>query len=347
MEKDKHNSSRCAAPWRHMVQNPNGEFRPCCMYYFPLEGEYKDVEEAFHSQEMEDIREKMRRGEKLKGCEKCDLDERHDGKYWPSYRNQFNTWFGQPDDLEIRSLELSTSNICNFKCMTCNERFSSMFGPTNKNELPDPSVYEHLTQLKLLGGEPFLDQKNKKILEQVPRENIELMVVSNGSIFPDDETITYLQEFKKTSINISMDGIGEVAEFVRHGTKWERIERNYRKWEQLRNHRNKFYVQPHFVFHSINAPFFEEFFEWVDMPIEEISWDFLLGPKHLNMNYLPVDVKKYIVDHNPTLEDALSKYLVEFKFDGAIFTKLMSTLKNYPAKLDEYVEFLYGRVARH
>ena len=65
------------------------------------------------------------------------------------------------------------------------------------------------------------------------------------------------------------------------------------------------------------------------------------------MQYLPVDVKKYIVDHNPTLEDALSKYLVEFKFDGEIFTKLMSTLKNYPAKLDEYVEFLYGRVARH
>ena len=329
-----------------MVHNPNGEFRPCCMYYFPLEKKYKDIEDAFHSEEMDIIRARMVNGEKLEGCQKCDYDEKHGGKTVLSYRSQFNERYGEPTDKEIRSLEISVSNVCNFKCVTCDERYSSQFGPTNKNELPDPKVYENLDTLKLLGGEPFLDHRNKKILEDVPRENCELQVVTNGSIFPDKETIQLLNEFKKTSINISMDGIGEIAEFVRPGTKWERIERNYRKWEELRDY-PRFYVQPHFVFHSINAPFFEEFLEWTGMPIEDISWDFLLGPKWLNVNYLPLDVKQWIIDKNPTLEEPLSKYTIEFEYQSEIFEELVSNLKGYPDILEDYVELLYGRVARH
>ena len=36
-----------------MVLNPNGEYRPCCMFKYPLEEEYKDIKDAFYSEEMD------------------------------------------------------------------------------------------------------------------------------------------------------------------------------------------------------------------------------------------------------------------------------------------------------
>ena len=112
----------------------------------------------------------MEKGIEIEGCEKCRLDESHGSKNLlyeknpESYRQQFEGWYPDPP-LGMRYLEISTSNRCNLKCVTCNDRFSNQFGETNDNELPDPSLYENLNRLKLLGGEPFLDKKNIEILK--------------------------------------------------------------------------------------------------------------------------------------------------------------------------------------
>ena len=326
-----------------MVQNPNGEFRPCCMYHFPLKEKYKNISEAFYSEEMNQMRSDMERGIEHEGCSKCKLDEKHSAKKSlykknrESYRKQFDGWYPNPK-LGIRYLEISTSNRCNFKCITCNERFSNQFGDTIDNDLPDPAIYENLDRLKLLGGEPFLDKRNIEILKAVPRKNIELWMVTNGSIWPNEETVKLLNEFKKLVISVSIDGYGELAEFVREGTKWERIERHMNRFHY------EFDAKPHFVFHSINAPFFEETTEQFDFRVEEWSTDFLLGPKWLNIQYLPYDVKQYIIHKNPLLSESLTKYLIEDKFRGDLFETLMSRLTGYPELLDDYVELLYGRM---
>ena len=43
-------------------------------------------------------------------------------------------------------------------------------------------------------------------------------------------TLDLLSEFKHINLNISIDGIGRIAEFVRYGTKWSKFERNWNKW---------------------------------------------------------------------------------------------------------------------
>ena len=337
---------KCSAPWTHMVLNPNGEYRPCCMFKYPLEGEYKDIEEAFYSDEMDAIRFDMERGIEVEGCEKCRLDESHGSKnllYQKnplSYRQQFDGWYPEPP-LGMRYLEISTSNRCNFKCVTCNDRFSNQFGEPIDNELPDPAIYENLDRLKLLGGEPFLDKRNIEIMKAVPRHNIELWLVTNGSIWPNEETRKLLNQFKKLIMSVSIDGYGELAEYVREGTKWSRIERNMNRFHY------EFNAKPHFVFHSINAPFFEETTQQFDFPVKDWSTDYLLGPKWLDIQYLPVDIKQYIIERNPLMENALSKYCMEDKFRGDLFERLMSNLTGYPPILDDYVERLYGRVARY
>ena len=56
------------------------------------------------------------------------------------------------------------------------------------------------------------------------------MLVTNCSIFPKQEMLDLLLEFKFLNINLSIDGIRDVAEYVRSGTKWSRFERNWNKW---------------------------------------------------------------------------------------------------------------------
>ena len=329
----------CAAPFVHMVHNPDGQYRTCCMFEKPLKGQYKNIQEAFDSEENQIIRKRMLSGETLPECKKCDYDEEHRGKVVVSYRGQFNERWPKPDG-NIRSLEISTSNICNFKCITCDEHFSNQFGETIKNELPDPKVYEHLEHLKILGGEPFLDKRNYEIIEQAPREQCELQLVTNGSIYPPENIVKLLNEFKKTTINVSIDGIGEIAEFVRPGTKWERVERNFRKWEEHRDY-PRFNVHPHFVLHALNAPYFEDFLSWVGMPCQSLSWDILVSPKHLNISYLPDHIKEYILDKNPTLRDTLETFMASNKYTVRHFHKLGMTAFNAPDIMDDYIEKFY------
>ena len=57
------------------------------------------------------------------------------------------------------------------------------------NDLPDASNYNDLDFLKILGGEPFLDNKNIELIKQVPRKNIKLMLVTNNSIFLNNQCL--------------------------------------------------------------------------------------------------------------------------------------------------------------
>ena len=56
------------APFVHMVQNPDGQYRTCCMFEKPLEGKYNDIKEAFDSKENQKIRQRMLNGERLPEC---------------------------------------------------------------------------------------------------------------------------------------------------------------------------------------------------------------------------------------------------------------------------------------
>ena len=336
----------CAAPFVHMTQNPDGQYRTCCMYEKPLAGKYKTIKEAFDSEENQVIRKRMLSGEKLHECEKCDIDEMHKGKPRLSYRGEFNKNYSQYiDNPSFRSLEISVSNKCNFKCIDCGPRFSNQFGPTLINKLPDPENYKDLDFLKILGGEPFLDKRNIELIKQIPRENVRLMFVTNNSIFPKDDVLELLKEFKYLNVNLSIDGIKEVAEYVREGTKWSRFERNWSKWMMwMKKERSVFkdgYVNPHFVFHTLNAPFFKETLDWSNMPLHKWSWDFLTYPEWLNMSYSPDPVKNYILEKNPNLKQPLEKFLILNSYNKTHFRHLLSKISEVPDQMEDYIDLFY------
>ena len=333
----------CAAPFVHMVQNPDGQFRTCCMYEKPLSGNYNNIKEAFDSDENKIIRDRMLSGENLTECKKCDIDEYHNGKSEISYRQTFNKRYEKKyiDEPLFKNLEISVSNKCNFKCLGCGPRFSNQFGPTISNNLPNSKDFEKLEFLKILGGEPFLDKKNVDLMKMIPRHKIELMLVTNNSIFPNKEILNLLSEFKTLNINLSIDGIGKIAEYARPGTKWNRFERNWNKWMNWSHDKSYCNIVPHFVLHSLNAPFFDEAVNWSGLEFSKWSWDFLVEPKWLNVSYLPEHLKKYILDKSVNLRQPLKNFLMMNQYDKKNFRKLLSKINVVPDEMENYVDLFY------
>ena len=121
--------------------------------------------------------------------------------------------------------------------MTCNTRFSSAWyaddistgnvvdtykGRTVKNSLPDINLTE-LKELKVLGGETFLDNLYLELFKMINCEEINLTLYTNNSVFHKQEWLDYFNRFKTVKLNISIHGVYDVAEFVLIGMKFSRL----------------------------------------------------------------------------------------------------------------------------
>ena len=172
--------------------------------------------------------------------------------------------------------------------------------------------------------------------------------MTNNSIFPREEFLNLLLDFNHVKLNISIDGVKDVAEYVRFGTKWTKFEKNWYKWfEWHSDKKRKVYFIPHFVMHSLNAPFFEEAIDWSNIEFINWSWDFLMEPSWLNMSYLPDKIKKYILDENKKIENdfqnPLSKYLYSNSYDEQNFKQLKKYIlsRNTPSSMETYIDLFF------
>ncbi|MEM2661608.1 MAG: radical SAM protein [Nitrososphaeria archaeon] len=110
-------------------------------------------------------------------------------------------------------IEIQPSDICNQKCDYC---FWNNTNYINKNRKPVMCLEEYDTLFKEMqnlgirrlsisgGGEPFLDTRMPNLLELARRYELEVRIVTNGSILPD-EAIHELMYCKE--IRLSIDAI--------------------------------------------------------------------------------------------------------------------------------------------
>ena len=120
----------CMAPWVHTYIGPDNRRNLCCVSNINFD-ENQELKDAWNSNKIKNIRKKMLDGEEIEECYRCDPDAEH------SYRKYWNYKFSDKigdvisktnEDGEFNGLPISVdyrTNICNFKCKTCNEIFSS------------------------------------------------------------------------------------------------------------------------------------------------------------------------------------------------------------------------------
>lgn len=134
----------CVYPWMHQMVQPSGTYSPCCVATPPpfdqtLSVSEHSFDEAFNSDSMKDMRQKMCDGEEVDVCKNCYYEEEHGRN---SYRQRHNQeWLRRIPDIEktihksiINNYEVDTTpayldlrlgNLCNLKCRMCNPWNSS------------------------------------------------------------------------------------------------------------------------------------------------------------------------------------------------------------------------------
>ena len=317
------------APFTHLSVDAQSRIRPCCMFYPTIYNEkYTKLNDIFIGNENKILRDKMLNGERIDGCNKCYIDETIGKK---SYRQLFNERYLNEKNIQypkIRELELALGNKCNLKCVTCNGYYSSAWEKEdillskilprkitiNKNIENINEEFlnfdtTHLNQIKILGGEPFLYDEYISFFEKLNHKNIVLFLVTNNTIFPNKKWIDNIKKFKSVKLNLSLDGVDELGEFVRYGMKMKRYLRNFSKWKSLNIPNME--IIPHVVIHSLNIFNIATTLNWIKKHFNSMpSYDFLDAPDYLNIKYLPNEIKdkSLLLIKNTILE----KYFIEY-----------------------------------
>lgn len=190
-----------------------------------------------------------------RGVRSCRLPQ----PFYDLHKNRFNT----NDQLQPlpTQLEISFSNLCDLKCVYCSSEFSSQWeteelkynkfyqlpqrAPTGFIEafwswLEEDAV-TNLLQYYIMGGEPLIQPQFYEFLERLipliktnPNKfNVkpELIILTNGNT-PEKylkkwiEIIPKLSEVVSIQMDISIEGHGKKAEYIRSNLNWNRFSTN-------------------------------------------------------------------------------------------------------------------------
>ena len=150
----------------------------------------------------------------------------------------------------------------------------------------------------------MIDKRYHEILDRIEIDRAHIIIVSNGSVPPTKDWTDKLDRAEKILLMFSIDGVGELGEYVRYGLKMKRFTRNLQKWiEYIANHRNpdsKF--RYHYVAHAMNMLDIQNTYDYLN-EFERLKdncghfdLSFLHRPEYLNSAYFPDKTKEWILN---------------------------------------------------
>ena len=165
-----------------------------------------------------------------------------------SIRGNGNHGYQHYQDGDI-TLEIRPGSVCNFACQTCWPAASSRVAEfhsraglidiknVDSNSLDDFDfllpIADRLRDVVLLGGEPFYDKSCLKFLKWAEEHlTANITMFTNGSRIDFD----FLKSYKgRLTLVFSFDAVGKPAEYIRYGTDWVEVMKNYLAVRELAN----------------------------------------------------------------------------------------------------------------
>lgn len=237
-------STYCPLPFRHVFVEPRG-VKPCCSYTHVTN---VSIDQWISSSELKQIQQNILSGTVDPGCVQCVRNEQEQGVSTrlgalKDYEDQ------RFDQTSIDYIDYRSSNVCNFKCRTCEPFFSNGIAADVKRSEFLQNLYQvplektatvsdknwiisHLPQIKRLmftGGEPTLLPEVREIINIVrsARLDTSIQIITNGS-FRDHYWLEIAKDMPNVNFTVSIDAVGSAAEIIRHGSDWAQIEHNIR-----------------------------------------------------------------------------------------------------------------------
>ena len=273
--------SFCLAKWHQLTLYLQNGFNHSCHHPSPHKVPLQELKENYKSLHntkfKKDQMQKMLDGERPSECDYCwkaeDAGRISDRVYKSSSSwakiNFESVLKNRTADVNPAYLEISFSNVCNFKCAYCSPELSSQWFdeikvhgsyPTSNNynnfmwlekigKIPIkhneynpyvetfwkwwPELYRDLHTLRLTGGEPLLSKDAWSMLEYIednPNKNLVFAINTNLSV-PDDLIKKLVKKIKKISTESKEFQFFTSGEAVGKCSEYIRYGLDYGKWK--------------------------------------------------------------------------------------------------------------------
>jgi sulfatase maturation enzyme AslB (radical SAM superfamily) len=176
---------------------------------------------------------------------------------------------------EIPTMEIKLNNLCNLKCRMCNpldstswqdwdkvvpfyKKENNYLVPTVERLVKKPGQYigpfddtdnwwesfekliPHFKRVEFAGGEPLMDPQHYRILDMLKpySKNIEIKYATNGTTLGISKGRTihdYWPHFRSVAVNVSLDGIHDVYNYIRGNGDFRQVEANIREIQKIPN----------------------------------------------------------------------------------------------------------------
>ena len=161
---------------------------------------------------------------------------------------------------KLKYIDARFNNLCNLKCRTCSPHFSTSWhedyeklrNPKSADEYPKTllipgntdshlldEIMPHLPEIEKIyfaGGEPLMQKEHYAVLEELIRikhtgtteKPLALQYSTNFTSLTlgKHNVLDYWNQFARVTVNASLDGSYERAEYWRKGTDWKKIVQN-------------------------------------------------------------------------------------------------------------------------
>ena len=245
----------CHAPFTSINFEQTGKATACCYNRKHVLGVYPQdsIKTMWYGEQADLLRNYIRNNNLEEGCRMCKL-QLESGNYagfkaklYDQYAggitHQANTFLkrilGSQKQQMPKVFEFELENTCNLECVMCNGDFSSAIRKNREHRPALQSPYDRnfvdqliefmpsLTDMKFLGGEPFMIDIYYDIWDEVIKvnPNIKIHITTNATML--NSRTKKLLEGMKVGINVSIDSVNKKTyETIRVGASFDRVLEN-------------------------------------------------------------------------------------------------------------------------
>jgi MoaA/NifB/PqqE/SkfB family radical SAM enzyme len=295
-----------------------------------------NLEVAYHSAYMKDLRQQFRRGEKPKTCSRC-WDEEDAGRDSKRIHTQVRLkelypqvdWANDDPD-QLWFVDLKLGNICNLKCRICGSWSSSAWAAEEMDYLgKDLNKKEHIayTWLKqgawprktttfwdnmrellpnikyfeFTGGEPWMIREHWDLLKFAAdngySKNIDIHYNTNATQELGEHSQVW-SKFGRVDIAFSIDNVGDRFEYERYGADWVLANKIIDDVHFAKAvDTPNITTQLCFTINIQNVYYLDELLEWADtIPFGSIYFNMLHSPDHMSIQRMTPKAKELVLN---------------------------------------------------
>jgi hypothetical protein len=290
----------CAAPWRGLHINPQGNVKTCCAGNPNMLGNLNTntIDEILNTDLMREIRASLAQGRPHEYCSNCVQAERFDADSERAWHNRVNPDFDYatagdqyhyPVIFDVRWN--TTCNLsCNYCAPSCSSKWAGIKGiPFRSGTRPYykqvcdflEQHYEHIHEVALVGGEPLLLPENERLLDVIPESAIVTLITNMSVDLEKNRIFQKLARRSRVGWSMSFDNVGNRLEYVRHGADWNLLQQNLQTVKGLMAN-NGHWGGIHAVYNIYSATHVCELRQFAEDTGTTVLWQNLFQPNYLD-----------------------------------------------------------------